>query len=188
MDMRLSGSLIIYHSRVSDNVEGRKKWQPANINGILHFAFAGTFLPLWLIMGKRKKSSRKPMGPKKVCRRCSGWYSCYTNHPVVAMQSDPLPSTFTCLFCNHEKSVTVKLDRKAGVGQLDCRICGQKFQCAVNCKCGNLRPKRVVPFVLMQFFIWVYRSFRCCRRLWRMGWCRRCVANANRTIIHIPNY
>lgn len=26
----------------------------------------------------------------------------------------------------------MKLDRKAGVGQLDCRICGQKFQCAVN--------------------------------------------------------
>ncbi|KAG6001267.1 hypothetical protein E4U21_004532 [Claviceps maximensis] len=47
-------------------------------------------------------------------------------------KADPLPSTFTCLFCNHEKSVSVKLDRKAGVGQLDCRICGQKFQCAVN--------------------------------------------------------
>ncbi|GFP59823.1 transcription elongation factor 1 homolog [Trichoderma asperellum] len=62
-------------------------------------------------MGKRKSSSRKPMGPKR---------------------ADPLPTTFTCLFCNHEKSVTVKLDRKAGVGQLDCRICGQKFQCAVN--------------------------------------------------------
>lgn len=49
------------------------------------------------------------------------------------MQADPLPTTFTCLFCNHEKSVTVKLDRKAGVGQLDCRVCGQKFQCGVNC-------------------------------------------------------
>ncbi|PFH55035.1 hypothetical protein XA68_10958 [Ophiocordyceps unilateralis] len=62
-------------------------------------------------MGKRKKSSSKPMGPRK---------------------ADPLPTTFTCLFCNHEKSVNVKLDRKAGVGQLDCRVCGQKFQCAVN--------------------------------------------------------
>ncbi|KAF4509812.1 hypothetical protein G6O67_003949 [Ophiocordyceps sinensis] len=61
-------------------------------------------------MGKRKSSS-KPQGPRK---------------------ADPLPTTFTCLFCNHEKSVTVKLDRKAGVGQLDCRVCGQKFQCAVN--------------------------------------------------------
>ncbi|KAJ3529008.1 hypothetical protein NM208_g9951 [Fusarium decemcellulare] len=61
-------------------------------------------------MGKRKSSS-KPMGPKK---------------------RDPLPTTFACLFCNHESSVSVKLDKKAGVGQLDCRICGQKFQCAVN--------------------------------------------------------
>jgi len=62
-------------------------------------------------MGKRKKSSRKPQGPKK---------------------NDPLPTTFTCLFCNHEKSVTVKLDKKAGVGQLECRVCGQKFQCGIN--------------------------------------------------------
>ncbi|KAL7769689.1 hypothetical protein ACKLNR_001073 [Fusarium oxysporum f. sp. zingiberi] len=61
-------------------------------------------------MGKRKSSS-KPMGPKK---------------------KDPLPTTFACLFCNHENSVSVKLDKKAGVGQLDCRVCGQKFQCAVN--------------------------------------------------------
>jgi hypothetical protein len=62
-------------------------------------------------MGKRKSSS-KPMGPKK---------------------KDPLPTTFACLFCNHENSVSVKLDKKAGVGHLDCRVCGQKFQCAVNC-------------------------------------------------------
>jgi transcription elongation factor Elf1 len=63
------------------------------------------------IMGKRKKSSRGPVGPKR---------------------KDPLPSTFTCLFCNHENSVIVKLDKKAGVGQLDCRLCGQQFQCAIN--------------------------------------------------------
>lgn len=50
-----------------------------------------------------------------------------------APQKEVLPSNFTCLFCNHENAVTVKLDKKAGVGQLDCRICGQKFQCAVNC-------------------------------------------------------
>ncbi|KAK0635476.1 hypothetical protein B0T17DRAFT_516385 [Bombardia bombarda] len=62
-------------------------------------------------MGKRKKSSRKPQGPKK---------------------NEPLPTVFTCLFCNHEKSVSVKLDKKAGVGQLDCKICGQKFQCGIN--------------------------------------------------------
>ncbi|KAJ0381718.1 hypothetical protein COL26b_000396 [Colletotrichum chrysophilum] len=61
-------------------------------------------------MGKRKSSS-KPQGPKK---------------------KDPLPTKFTCLFCNHEDSVAVKLDKKAGVGSLDCRVCGQMFQCSIN--------------------------------------------------------
>ncbi|KAK4078524.1 hypothetical protein Purlil1_11922 [Purpureocillium lilacinum] len=61
-----------------------------------------------------------------------GVHGCRTNNPLQPRRSDPLPTTFTCLFCNHEKSVTVKLDRKAGIGQLDCRVCGQKFQCAVN--------------------------------------------------------
>lgn len=62
-------------------------------------------------MGKRKKSSRKPQGKKK---------------------NDPLPTVFTCLFCNHEKSVTVEMNKKSGVGELNCKVCGQKFQCGIN--------------------------------------------------------
>ncbi|KIX91983.1 uncharacterized protein Z520_12310 [Fonsecaea multimorphosa CBS 102226] len=62
-------------------------------------------------MGKRKKSSRKPQGPKK---------------------REPLASTFTCLFCNHEKAIQIKLDKKAGVGNLHCKVCGQKFQTGIN--------------------------------------------------------
>jgi len=62
-------------------------------------------------MGKRKKAAKKPTGPKK---------------------NEPLPVVFPCLFCNHEKSVTCKLDKKAGVGQLSCKVCNQQFQCAVN--------------------------------------------------------
>ncbi|KAK3359262.1 transcription elongation factor Elf1 like-domain-containing protein [Lasiosphaeria hispida] len=61
-------------------------------------------------MGKRKKAS-KPQGPRR---------------------KEPLATVFTCLFCNHERSVGVKLDKKAGVGQLDCKVCGQKFQCGIN--------------------------------------------------------
>lgn len=48
------------------------------------------------------------------------------------LQQEPLPTVFTCLFCNHEKSVSVKMDKKAGVGELDCKICGQRFQCGIN--------------------------------------------------------
>ncbi|KAI0913388.1 transcription elongation factor [Ustulina deusta] len=69
-------------------------------------ALADTFA-----MGKRKKSSRKPQGPKK---------------------REGLAKEFTCLFCNHEKSVHVKLDKKAGVGQLSCAVCGQQFQCGIH--------------------------------------------------------
>ncbi|KAI0490746.1 transcription elongation factor [Xylaria cf. heliscus] len=61
--------------------------------------------------GKRKKSSRKPQGPKK---------------------REGLAKEFTCLFCNHENSVHVKLDKKAGVGQLTCAVCGQRFQCRID--------------------------------------------------------
>ncbi|KEF61634.1 uncharacterized protein A1O9_03202 [Exophiala aquamarina CBS 119918] len=61
--------------------------------------------------GKRKKSSSKPQGPKK---------------------REPLATTFTCLFCNHEKAIQVKLDKKAGVGNLHCKVCGQRFQTGIN--------------------------------------------------------
>ncbi|CAG8033908.1 unnamed protein product [Penicillium salamii] len=61
-------------------------------------------------MGKRKSSS-KPQGPKK---------------------REPLATTFSCLFCNHENSVIVKLDKKLGLGDLSCKVCGQKFQTGIN--------------------------------------------------------
>ncbi|KAJ5810899.1 hypothetical protein N7447_010415, partial [Penicillium robsamsonii] len=62
-------------------------------------------------MGKRKKSSSKPQGPRK---------------------REPLATTFSCLFCNHENSVIVKLDKKLGLGDLSCKVCGQKFQTGIN--------------------------------------------------------
>ncbi|KAH8664333.1 hypothetical protein BX600DRAFT_464277 [Xylariales sp. PMI_506] len=61
-------------------------------------------------MGKRKSSSKPP--PKR--------------------KNEPLATTFTCLFCNHERSVTVKVDKKAGIGTLNCTVCGQNFQCGAN--------------------------------------------------------
>ncbi|KAK3066262.1 hypothetical protein LTS18_001865 [Coniosporium uncinatum] len=61
-------------------------------------------------MGKRKKAS-KPQGPKK---------------------RDTLPTNFQCLFCNHENSVSVKLEKKVGVGHLSCKVCGQTFQTGIN--------------------------------------------------------
>lgn len=48
-------------------------------------------------------------------------------------QRDPLPKNFKCVFCNHETAVSVKIDKKNGVGSLSCKSCGQNYQTGVNC-------------------------------------------------------
>lgn len=60
-------------------------------------------------MGKRKSSAK---APKKVKQR--------------------LDTQFTCLFCNHEKSINCTIDKKANIGTLTCKICGQSFQTSIN--------------------------------------------------------
>ena len=50
-----------------------------------------------------------------------------------SLQKEPLPTSFACLFCNHESSVSVKMDKKGGTGELSCKICGQQFQTGINC-------------------------------------------------------
>lgn len=61
-------------------------------------------------MGKRKKAAKAPTKKK----------------------AEPLATTFPCLFCNHEKSVSAKIDKKAGVGHLSCKVCDQSFTCSIN--------------------------------------------------------
>lgn len=60
-------------------------------------------------MGKRKSSAK---APKKLKQR--------------------LDTQFTCLFCNHEKSINCTIDKKANIGTLNCKICGQSFQTSIN--------------------------------------------------------
>ncbi|KAF2715276.1 Elf1-domain-containing protein [Pleomassaria siparia CBS 279.74] len=61
-------------------------------------------------MGKRKKAT-KVQGPKR---------------------DKKLATTFQCLFCNHENSVSVSIEKKSGVGNLGCKVCGQSFQTNIN--------------------------------------------------------
>lgn len=93
-------------------------------------------------------------------------------------QKEPLPTTFPCLFCNHENSVLVKLDKKAGTGELSCKVCGQQFQTGINCKLMlQFRESR-------GYFAFFgagsmtkevsCRSIRRGGRLFRVGWCLRC--------------
>ncbi|CAK9437398.1 uncharacterized protein LODBEIA_P17760 [Lodderomyces beijingensis] len=61
-------------------------------------------------MGKRKTAARKPTKKEK----------------------RTLDTQFTCLFCNHEKSVICTLDKRNQLGELHCKICGQNFQTSIN--------------------------------------------------------
>jgi len=61
-------------------------------------------------------------------------------HWVLSLHFTPsacspcVDTAFTCLFCHHDKSVTVRLDRKEGVAHLVCRVCDQRYQSKVNRK------------------------------------------------------
>ncbi|KAL8279912.1 hypothetical protein RQP46_007762 [Phenoliferia psychrophenolica] len=61
-------------------------------------------------MGKRK-SAKKPQTGKKMAG---------------------LDKTFRCLFCQHNGTVTCKLDSKAKTARLDCKDCAQNFSTEIN--------------------------------------------------------
>lgn len=90
-------------------------------------------------MGKRKKAAKKPAQPKKVTtsrnrRTACAAPPCTTSSSANASQKEALSTTFQCLFCNHENSILVKLDKKAAIGHLSCKVCGVSFQCNINGK------------------------------------------------------
>ncbi|KAL8937359.1 MAG: hypothetical protein Q9216_004465 [Gyalolechia sp. 2 TL-2023] len=62
-------------------------------------------------MGKRKSTLLKPPSKKK---------------------NNNLPKEFDCLFCNAKKPIQISLQKKAGVGDLVCTACGQRFQTPIN--------------------------------------------------------
>jgi len=51
---------------------------------------------------------------------------------VIDPRRAPPSKTFNCPFCNHEKSVTSKLDKAKRVGTLKCGVCGVQFQCIIT--------------------------------------------------------
>ena len=46
----------------------------------------------------------------------------------MAKVKPKLDKTFTCLFCNHEKSVEVRVERETNIGTLTCRSCGVHWE------------------------------------------------------------
>jgi len=64
-------------------------------------------------MGKRK-SAKKPQ-PKK--------------------RQQPVPTTFDCPFCNHERTVECKLDKEKLIGQVRCSVCDASYQMVIHYLC-----------------------------------------------------
>lgn len=61
-------------------------------------------------MGKRKSAKR--VKPKK--------------------RQLPVPTTFDCPFCNHERSVECKMDKEKSIGYIRCNICAASYQMMTN--------------------------------------------------------
>jgi transcription elongation factor Elf1 len=43
-----------------------------------------------------------------------------------------LDKTFSCVFCNHEHTVSTKLDRENKIAYLTCSACSVDWNCAIN--------------------------------------------------------
>ncbi|CAJ1944453.1 unnamed protein product [Cylindrotheca closterium] len=52
--------------------------------------------------------------------------------PVQTKKRATLAKRFKCPFCANEESVECKMDFKAGLGSLNCRICGASYQMPIH--------------------------------------------------------
>ncbi|KAJ1821509.1 hypothetical protein GGH91_001000 [Coemansia sp. RSA 2671] len=55
-----------------------------------------------------------------------------SSRKVAKKEQPKLDTTFACLFCSHEKSVSVAMNRKIGIGSLKCKVCSATYQAALN--------------------------------------------------------
>jgi hypothetical protein len=86
-------------------------------------------------------------GQTQVCKQARGQEEgtktmiSRTRMRLTSQQRELLSTTFQCLFCNHENSVSVKIDKKASTGELTCKVCGQTFQTVTNCTFPRKKQK-----------------------------------------------
>ncbi|KAJ2730643.1 hypothetical protein IW152_005107 [Coemansia sp. BCRC 34962] len=55
-----------------------------------------------------------------------------SSRKVAKKEQPKLDTTFPCLSCSHEKSISVTMDRKIRVGSLKCKVCSATYQAALN--------------------------------------------------------
>eukprot|EP01136_Pigoraptor_vietnamica_P003271 Opistho-1_new@32316 len=52
--------------------------------------------------------------------------------PPPKKRPTPLDKSFPCPFCNHDRSVEVKLDRGRKIGTLRCTVCKEGYQVLIH--------------------------------------------------------
>ncbi|KAI3637441.1 hypothetical protein MIR68_004090 [Amoeboaphelidium protococcarum] len=50
----------------------------------------------------------------------------------VKRQKQTLDKTFTCLFCNHESAIAVRIVKDQQIGTVNCRMCGVNWSCKIT--------------------------------------------------------
>ncbi|KAJ1936456.1 hypothetical protein FBU59_005046 [Linderina macrospora] len=55
-----------------------------------------------------------------------------SSRKIVKKEKPKLDTTFDCLFCNHEKSIIVSMDKEHKVGNLKCKVCSATYQAALT--------------------------------------------------------
>ncbi|KAJ1663260.1 hypothetical protein IW140_005355 [Coemansia sp. RSA 1813] len=55
-----------------------------------------------------------------------------SSRKIVKKERPKLETAFPCLFCNHEKTIQVTMDKEHKVGNLKCKICGATYQAAIH--------------------------------------------------------
>ncbi|KAI8320914.1 Elf1-domain-containing protein, partial [Martensiomyces pterosporus] len=55
-----------------------------------------------------------------------------SSRKIVKKEKPKLDTTFDCLFCNHEKSIIVSMDKDRKVGNLKCKVCSASYQAAIH--------------------------------------------------------
>ncbi|KAJ1878909.1 hypothetical protein LPJ57_003138 [Coemansia sp. RSA 486] len=55
-----------------------------------------------------------------------------SSRKAAKKEKPKLDTSFACLFCNHEKTISISMDKEHRVGNLKCRICAASYQAAIN--------------------------------------------------------
>merc|ERR1712142_1205906 len=84
-----------------------------------------------LISRVSSRTYRSPKPPKNLLTKMGRRRSKRKPPPKKKLIQD-LPTSFTCPFCNSEKSCISYLDQARKIGQIKCNVCSEDFKTSIN--------------------------------------------------------